>query len=224
MQKLQLVETKAIKDGVIANPTTAYDISLEKGVGSAINTLISRIHQLGTDFNLNKGTGMSVLYTVRIDGEDTHIKIGPRVGLVIKEKKEEAWLKEAGLKKLTLSDFTQDYPAFRQLFEAIAGVVKYHIGTYLSPEQRAEIYKDTAAKYFNVQLEEGRADEVSWSVQTKAQTEKYLYGLADLITAAKAENSDDYMENKRASASRSIAWKEEQRALAKAERKMLTGK
>ncbi len=224
MQKLQLVETKAIKDGVIENPTTAYEISLEKGIGSAINTLISRIHQLGTDFHLNKGTGMSVLYTVRIDGEDTHIKIGPRVGLAIKEKKEEAWLKEAGLKKLTLSDFTQDYPAFRQLFEAIAGIVKYHIGTYLSPEQRAEIYKETAARYFNVKLEEGKADEVSWSVQTKAQTEKYLYGLADLAQAAKAENSDDYMESKRASASKSIAWKEEQRALARAERKMLTGK
>ncbi len=224
MQKLQLVETKAIKDGVIDNASTPYEISLEKGVGSAINTLISRIHQLGTDFNLNKGKGMSVLYTVRIDGEDTHIKIASRVGLAIKEKKDEAWLKEAGLKKLTLSDFTQDYPAFRQLFEAIAGVVKYHIGPYLSPEQRAEIYKETAARYFNVKLEEGRADEVSWSVQTKAQTEKYLYGLQDLAQAAKSENSDDYMESKRASASRSIAWKEEQRALARAERKMLTGK
>lgn len=224
MQKLQLVETRAIKDGVIDNASAPYDISLDKGVGSAINTLIKRIHQLGTDFSLNKGKGMSVLYTVRIDGEDTHIKIASRVGLAIKEKKDEAWLKEAGLKKLTLSDFTQDYPAFRQLFEAIAGVVKYHIGPYLSPEQRAEIYKETAARFFNVQLEQGRADEVSWSVQTKAQTEKYLYGLQDLAEVAKAENRDPYMDNRRVSAGMSIAYKEEQRALARAEKKLLAGK
>jgi hypothetical protein len=218
MQKLTLIETKAIVDGTIENPTFEFNIPLEKGIDSALKTLAHSIHKLGTQFKIGQTKGASVSYSIQVDGVDTGIVFSSREGLAIKEKSGEAFLKEAGLKKLTLKDFTADFTAFSLTLPAIVNVIKYHLGAYLGAEDRAASYKATAKDYFG-KTTEGKSDLASWSVQTKAATEKVLYGIKDLMEAAAAENTDDYMEQRRQSARLSIAFKAEQRKLIAASKK-----
>lgn len=220
MKKLTLVETKAVTDGSLENPIAKYEISLEKGVDSAINTLAHKIHQLGTQFALSRTKGMSVSYSLVVDDIQTSIVFSNKVGLTIKEKSSEAYLKEAGLKKLTLSDFTIDYTAFCIAHPAITNVIKYHLGVYMEGNERADIYKATAKTFFKNDVE-GKADLVSWSVQTKSAVEKTLYGIQDLMKEANADNTDKYLDEKRASAAKSIEFKKEQRKLEAEARKLL---
>ena len=218
MQKLTLIETKAIVDGTIENPTFEFNIPLEKGIDSGLKTLAHAIHKMGTQFKLSQTKGASVSYSIQVDGIETGIVFSSREGLVIKEKSGEAFLKEAGLKKLTLKDFTSDFTAFSLTLPAIVNVIKYHLGAYLGAEDRAASYKATAKDYFG-KTTEGKSDLASWSVQTKAATEKVLYGIKDMMEAAAAENTDDYMEQRRQSARLSIAFKSEQRKLIAASKK-----
>jgi hypothetical protein len=210
---LTLVETISVKDGIIANPSTPFDISMEKGIDSAVGTLAHMIHQLGIDFNKSRSKGASVTYTLQVDGVDTAIVFGTNLGLVIKEKASEAYLKEGGLKKLTLKDFTLDFTAFRIALPAIRNVIKYHLGAYLDSETRAAAYKETVKKYFDKDIKEGKSDLTSWSVQTKAAIETSLYVVRDLMEAAQQENTSEYLEMNRESSRRAIEFKKEQRAL-----------
>ena len=219
MQKLTLIETVTVTEGTIENPVTPYEISLEKGIDSAINSLITRIHHLGTAFKIGKTKGASVVYSIEVDGCPTSIAFGSGIGLAIKENSKEAYLKEAGLKKMTLTAFTMDYTAFRIAHPVIASVVKYHLGAYLDAETRAESYKNTAKAIFKKDIKEGKSDLVSWSVQTRATAEKSLYGIQDYMEKATAENTDDYMEQRRESSRRAIAFKSEQRKIAAAAKK-----
>jgi hypothetical protein len=219
MQKLTLIETKAIVDGTIENPSTPFEISLEKGIDSAINSLITRIHQLATAFQIGKTKGASVVYSISVDGIQTSIAFGSGIGLTIKENSKEAYLKEAGLKKMTLTAFTMDYTAFRIAHPVIASVVKYHLGAYLDADTRAESYKATAKAIFKKDIKEGKSDLASWSVQTRATAEKSLYGIQDKMAEAAAENTDEYMESRRESSLRAIAFKSEQRKLIAASNK-----
>lgn len=213
MEKLTLVETISVKDGFIANPSTSFDIPMDKGIDSAIGTLAHMIHQLGTQFKVAQTKGASVTYTLQVNEMDTAIVFGTSLGLVIKEKASEAYLKEGGLKKLTLKDFTLDFTSFRIALPAIRNVIKYHLGAYLDADTRAESYKDTAKKFFDKDLKEGKSDLSSWSVQTKAAIETSLYIVRDLMEAAQQENTSDYLEQNRESSRRAIEFKKEQRAL-----------
>ena len=213
MQTLTLLETKSVVEGTIENPCTPFDIPLTKGIDSALGTLAYRIHQLGTAFNIGKTKGAKVVYSIAVDGIETGIAFGSGIGLTVKEDSKAAYLKEAGLKKMTLTAFTLDHTAFCIAHEVIVSVIKYHLGAYLSGEDRADSYKATAKRYFKVEKEEGKSDLVSWSVQTKATAEKALYGIQDLTASAQAENSDEYMVERRKTSDRAIAWKKEQRRL-----------
>lgn len=212
MQKLSLVETKFIVDGTIENASTPYDIPLTKGIDSALGTLSHLIHKLGVAFNIGKSKGASVTYTLQVDGEDTAIVFGTSIGLVIKEKASEAYLKEAGLKKLTLKDFIMDFTSFSIAKPAIVSVIKYHLGAYLDGETRAASYSETAKKYFGTKVD-GKADLASWATQNKSAAEITLYAVRDLNIAAQAENTNDYLEQNRQSARFAIEYKKEQRAL-----------
>jgi hypothetical protein len=213
MQTLTLIETKTVISGTIENPIDHFDIPLTKGIDSALNSLATRIHQLGTAFNIGKTKGAKVTYSIGIDDIETGIVFGSGIGLTVKEDSKAAYLREAGLKKMTLTAFTLDHTAFCIAHEVIVSVIKYHLGAYLSEEDRADSYKATAKRYFKVEMEEGKSDLVSWSVQTKATAEKALYGIQDLTASAQAENSDEYMVERRKTSDRAIAWKKEQRAL-----------
>jgi hypothetical protein len=214
MEKLTLVESISIENGSIENGSTPYDISLEKGIDSAIGKLAYRIHQLGTAFKIGKTTGAKVVYTVQVDGFDTSIAFGSGIGLTVKEDSKAAYLKEAGLKKMTLTAFTLDHTAFCIAHEVIVSVIKYHLGAYLDAAERADSYKATAKRFFKVDMQEGKSDLVSWSVQTRATAEKALYGIQDLNTAAQAENSDAYMEDRRKTANLAIEFRKAQKKLA----------
>ena len=213
MEKLTLVETISVKDGFIANPSTPFDIPMDKGIDSAVGSVAHMIHQLGTQFKIGQTKGASVTYTLQVDGMDTAIVFGTSLGLVIKEKASEAYLKEGGLKKLTLKDFTLDFTAFRIALPAIRNVIKYHLGAYLDAQTRAESYKDTAKKYFDKDIKEGKSDLSSWAVQTKSAIEFNLYLVRDLMAAAQEENTSDYLELHRESSRRAIEFKSEQRKL-----------
>jgi hypothetical protein len=171
------------------------------------------IHQLGTKFKTAQTKGASVTYTLWVDDIETAIVFGTSIGLVIKEKASEAYLKEGGLKKLTLKDFTLDFTAFRIALPAVRNVIKYHLGAYLDAQTRAESYKDTAKKYFDRDLKEGKSDLSSWAVQTRSAIETNLYLVRDLMEAAQQENTSDYLEQNRESSRRAIEFKKEQRAL-----------
>jgi hypothetical protein len=211
MKKLTLVQTLSVNEGTIANPTSEFNIPLDKGIDSALNKLVHSIHKLGTAFKLSQSKGMSVAFHVRVDDTDTSVVISSREGLVIKEKSSEAYLKEAGLKKITLKDFTVDFTVFSLTLPAIVNVFKYHLGAYMDADSRAESYKSTAKTYFQRDLKEGKSDLASWSVQTKSATETVLYALQDMMSAAKAENTNDYLEQRRESARLAIEFKKEQR-------------
>jgi hypothetical protein len=211
MKQLILVQTLSVSEGTIANPTSEFNIPLDKGFDSALNKLVHSIHKLGTAFKVSQSKGMSVAYHVRVDGADTSVVISSREGLVIKEKASEAYLKEAGLKKITLKDFTVDFTVFSLTLPAIVNVFKYHLGAYMDADSRAESYKSTAKTYFKKDMKEGKSDLASWAQQTKSAAEKVLYVLQDAMEAARVENTDDYLENRRESARLAIEFKKEQR-------------
>jgi len=213
MEKLTLVETISIVDGTIENPITPYEVPLTKGIDSALGTMSHMIHKLGVAFNIGKTKGASVTYTVWVDDIETAIVFGQSVGLVIKEKASEAYLKEAGLKKLTLKDFTIDFTAFSIAKPAIVNVIKYHLGAYLEASVRAASYKQTAKTFFKKEIEVGKADMASWSVQTRSAVELTLYSIRDITLAAQEENTTPYLDSNRESARLGIAFKKEQRAL-----------
>jgi hypothetical protein len=217
--KLILVETKIVKDGTIENSNAPYTIPTEKGFDSSVKTLLHVIHKLATKFKLDDSKGMEVRYSVEINGVETGVVISSRLGLVIKEKPSEAYLKEAGLKKISLKDFQLDYTSFNILFPAMVDVFKYHLGAYIDESTRAESYKYTANNYFGRNLKEGKSDIVSWAQQTKSAAEKTLYVVRERMESAAVENTDDFLEDRRASARLAIAFKSEQRKLIAAAKK-----
>lgn len=191
--KITVQEIRSVKEGSTVNPS-AIEIKSDKGLMSACNQICHVLHQQGSK---PKSKGLSRYFVILVDGKETALKFGDDCQAL---KVNDKFVKEAGMKAVSLKDFTQDFVLFSTaMLPTLSSVIRYFLTPYIPEDVRGQEYKAGAKKFFKVDVKE-KQDAVSFASQASSMIEKTIYLTQDLVSSAKEENLDEYMRNKRESA------------------------
>jgi hypothetical protein len=206
--KIQIKEVRTAKEAVI-DQAAPIEINTSKGLQSACNALCHALHQQGSK---PKSKSISRYFVVLVDEKETAIKFGDGcAALAINEK----YVKEAGMRSVSLKDFTQDFTLFSTaLLPTLTHVMRYFLTPYIPEDVRGTEYKAGAKKVFKVDVKE-KTDAVSFAAQASSMIEKAIYLTQDVREAAQKENVDTYLESKRKSTALAIEAQREARKLLK---------
>jgi hypothetical protein len=204
--KITVQEIRSVSEGSTVNPS-AIEIKTDKGLMSSCNQICHVLHQQGSK---PKSKGLSRYFVVLVDGKETALKFGDDCQAL---KVNDKFVKEAGMKAVSLKDFTQDFVLFSTaMLPTLSSVIRYFLTPYIPEEIRGEEYKVGAKKFFKVDVKE-KKDAVSFASQASSMIEKTIYLTQDLVSSAKEENMDEYLRNKRESARLAIEQAKEARKL-----------
>lgn len=179
-------EYRSVKDGKVDNPAP-ISIPTDKGVMSICGHIAHTLHK---QTQQKLGGGIKQKFAIFVNDE-LAFQIGD--GFTLKVTDKEGYLKDAGFKRdLSLNDFKIEWTLFKDMFHAMAGVIRYHLGTYLPDELIAESYVKDAKTHFGVTVS-AKTDNTSFRTQSKAIIEKSAYNVQIKEKIAYNENSDDFL-------------------------------
>lgn len=220
MKQITITQSFNIKDGYSDTKREPLVILNKKGAMSTLKSLTDIIRAeacaLGVLATSNGLTDIQL--TISVDGEHA-FSLGGRNKIALPDK--QGYLKYLGLKALTIKDLQVDRMAYDIMFDAIQAMFVYQIAPLLTEEERVDIYTKTGKDVFGNANISHRGDLQAISQQTQAVAEKTLMENAIRFESAKKENTTPQMEILREGFQRSFGLHKEQKALARAEAKLL---
>lgn len=184
MFHVELREFHYVKDGVSNHPLPLV-INTDKNLQSTCNEIVHKLHKIQSQ---RSESGVKRSYVVYVNGEATCLAFGNGYKpLAFGEE----YLKEAGVKNLSLKDF-ESWPVVQATMGALSAAVRYFLVSYVPKETMGTNYKKDAKHYFGVDVSE-KSDDVSVHAQATSIMEKSVYMLKALSEASLNENCDDFL-------------------------------